>query len=266
MANQSNIIYPPTSTSNPSFARHDSLLTVGDLKTRYLHGVSIKDNFGNDLPESAYQSYIFTAISNFEHEFGVTINPTTFEEEHDYNINEYQNYGFMQLRWKPIISVEFVKVQYIKNNTLLQYPDDWLRIYREPAQIHITPTSGAISSFSLDGSGFLPQIFGIKRRYPQLFLVKYTAGFEDNKIPWLINRYIGLKAAIDALNIAGDLILGAGIASQSLSIDGLSQSIGSTSSATNAGYGARIIQYLKEIESITPVIRNFYTGLNFRVC
>jgi len=65
-------------------------------------------------------------------------------------------------------------------------------------------------------------------------------------------------ASIGPFNIFGDLIAGAGIATISLSLDGLSQNVGTTSSATNAGFGARIIQYLKQIKEQMPQLRRYY--------
>lgn len=59
-------------------------------------------------------------------------------------------------------------------------------------------------------------------------------------MPMDLINLTGKLATFGPLGIAGDLILGAGIAAQSIGVDGLSQSISSTSSATNAGYGARI--------------------------
>jgi len=61
--------------------------------------------------------------------------------------------------------------------------------------------------------------------------------------------------------VLGDLISGAGIAAKSLSIDGLSQSISTTSSATNSGYGARILSYQKRITKELKTIRSFYKGV-----
>ena len=74
-----------------------------------------------------------------------------------------------------------------------------------------------------------------------------------------------MKASLGPLNIAGDLIAGAGIATKSISIDGISQSIGTTASATNAGYGARIIQYDKQIKDQMATLRNYYLGMQMVV-
>ena len=74
-----------------------------------------------------------------------------------------------------------------------------------------------------------------------------------------------MVASLNILNPAGDLIVGAGIASTSLSIGGLSQSINTTSSATNAGYGARIIQYQKDYEALLNNVRAKYRGISIGV-
>ena len=76
---------------------------------------------------------------------------------------------------------------------------------------------------------------------------------------------MGRYAAIHILNIAGDLVAGAGIANKSASIDGASTSVGTTASATNAGYGARIIQYRREIKELLPLIRRKIHGMTLRV-
>ena len=79
----------------------------------------------------------------------------------------------------------------------------------------------------------------------------------------LIMRAIGLVSALLPLNVAGDLIAGAGVASQSLGLDGLTQSVTTTASATSAGYGARIIQYTKELQQTIERLRSKYRRMNF---
>ena len=69
---------------------------------------------------------------------------------------------------------------------------------------------------------------------------------------------IGLRAAMLPLDIAGDLIAGAGVANSSISVDGISQSIGTTSSPTNAGYGARVLQFAKEYQATVNALRGKY--------
>ena len=51
----------------------------------------------------------------------------------------------------------------------------------------------------------------------------------------------------------------------SLGVDSLSQSISSTSSATNAGYGARVIGYQDQIKNTLPTLISKYGGFTCSV-
>jgi hypothetical protein len=70
-----------------------------------------------------------------------------------------------------------------------------------------------------------------------------------------VKHLIGMRAAISLLNLAGDLTLGVGIASRSVSIPGLNRSVNTTQSATNAAFGARILEYIKEIKQLLPILK-----------
>ena len=71
----------------------------------------------------------------------------------------------------------------------------------------------------------------------------------------------GKIAASYALNPAGDMIGGAGIASKSQSFGGVSQSISTTSSPENAGYSARLKRYDAEIKAAKIRIRKRFHGI-----
>ena len=92
-----------------------------------------------------------------------------------------------------------------------------------------------------------------------------TCGFEQNRIPTIINNAIGLIAALRILSIAGDLVVGAGIASSSVGIDGLSQSIGTTASAMYGAYSARMEDYKNELKKIEKILKKVY-GKTIKHC
>lgn len=81
-------------------------------------------------------------------------------------------------------------------------------------------------------------------------------------LPSDIKQCIGYKAALLPLDVAGDLIAGAGIATLHVGVDGLSQSLGTTASATNAGYGARVLQFERELKALLPALRAKYKMIN----
>lgn len=90
-----------------------------------------------------------------------------------------------------------------------------------------------------------------------------TFNWSVNDVDPMVIRAVKLLSAMLPLNIAGDLLLGAGIASQSISIDGLSQSVASTASATSAGYGARLINFNNELKTVMKTLRAKYRKMNF---
>lgn len=259
------IVHPELATGSPGFDRYDNIPTVKILKERYLHGVNFQDDTGEPLKSSAFRFYIKQAISYVEHELEITIVPTTYNNEpHDYRSEEYDAWSFIQLRHKPVISIDSVRFRITKDNDLVEMPDAWIHVQNKTGQIQIVPASGALASMNFGNTSLLPRNGFFNVDWPSFYAITYTAGFERNRIPALITHVIGMKAAIQALNIAGELILGAGIASQSLGIDGLSQSVGSTASASYSGYGARIELYEDDIKKAMLVLKKYY-GKNVKI-
>jgi hypothetical protein len=85
-------------------------------------------------------------------------------------------------------------------------------------------------------------------------------------IPADLKHAIGVKGAtLLLLHVAGDLILGAGIATQSLSVDGLSQSVGTTSSAMYSGYSSRVESLEKQYTMLIKALRGQYKITQFGV-
>ena len=93
---------------------------------------------------------------------------------------------------------------------------------------------------------------------PMAVSINYKAGMEKEEIPHNLLDWIFKYAAITIFEVWGDQIIGAGIASASVSIDGLSQSIGTTQSAMYGGASARILEYRKDLEELTPIIRKYF--------
>lgn len=84
-------------------------------------------------------------------------------------------------------------------------------------------------------------------------------------VPEVLIRTVGLLAAILPLDIAGDLIVGAGIARFDISVDNLRQEVDTTSSATNSGYGARILSYKNTLKAYMKALKADYQAIKFGV-
>jgi len=85
------------------------------------------------------------------------------------------------------------------------------------------------------------------RDLQSLFLLDYETGYENcQDVPDEFRNIVKKLAAVTLMNIYGDGKLAA-IASRSVNLNSVSESISTTLSATSATFGARIIQYQKEI-------------------
>jgi hypothetical protein len=87
--------------------------------------------------------------------------------------------------------------------------------------------------------------------------------WQVHTVPQSLIKTISQIAALLPLDIAGNLIASAGIASQSLSVDGLSQEIHTTASATSSGFGATIISYQKQIADTMSALKKKYSTVGF---
>ena len=265
----------PRLGSDPSTA---GILTLDELLNVYLFGVDLTDDSGNPYPDILFEWSIRYAIDWLEKELDIKIRPTRIVERYDHYFRDYQSWVFLKLRNSPIIDdirgnalVEAdqldpdatrVEIIWPSQNTALEFSQRWINIRPDDGQINIIPAAGTISQFLITAGGsFYPLLAGYRDFVPDLFRVSYTAGFPAGQVPHELRELIGKKAAMGPLNTAGDLIAGAGIATLSLGIDGLSQSLGTTSSATNSGFGARILQYSKEIKEALPTLRRYYKGI-----
>ena len=243
------------------------LMSVGDLKTNYLFGLDLTDDSGTPYPDTLYEHFIRSAVSWLEHRLDIPIAPRSIEDEaHDYFREDYNKYIWMHLKEYPVISVDEVRLVLPGEQVVQVFEPEWVHVQKESGQLQLVPGAGSAGSILLGASGaWIPFIYGGNKFIPDAFRVDYTAGFEPGRVPPLILDLIGKKASFGPLNIAGDLLGGAGIASQAISVDGLSQSFNTTSSATNAGYGARLIQYGREIKEVLPMLERYYKGLRFTV-
>lgn len=238
------------------------LITVAELKARYLHGVDLRDDNGNELPDATLEHYIRSAQAAIAKDLDILLEERTIvDEARDFYGNDYHQYSYIRTSFRPLNQVDRIVAKWPVGSGVIEFNDEWIKADYVSGQINLVPTSGTISAFLVQQDGaFLPMLTG--RDYiPSLFRIDYTAGFKTGEVPIDILEVIGMAASLGPFNIAGDLIAGAGIANKSISLDGLSQSIGTTSSATNAGYGARILQYEKQIKEKMTNLRAYWKGM-----
>lgn len=261
----------PTLTLNIKYKKNTGLiLSARELKALYLYGVNITAKDGTNFPDSSLEFYIKSAQDEIERYLSIKFIKKLISQTQHFNRSEYVN-NF------PIIQVDFPINKSLSLVGLLNkieqivYPQEWLTQFESSEgtfrrTLSIVPNG--VSSVSGNQDVILlgtATNLGIQRFHtiPNYWNYQYETGFDCDKLPFELINAVGMLASIPVFDISGDLILGAGIASQSLSIDGLSQSLSSTSSATNAGYGARILSYQKQVKSTMDKLKNIYKGIQF---
>jgi hypothetical protein len=247
----------------------DSVLSVKELQDLYLYGVNIQSKDGSNIPTYVWETKIKSAQEELERLLAIRFKRQLITETLTYFRDDYLNNLPILNTSLPVVKAITLRGR-INNIEQIVYPREWLSSYEsseESATRHISLIPSG-SSTSADTNvlliGVMAQL-GLRslNLVPQYWTVQYITGYKNP--PMELVDIVGKWAAVQMFHIAGDLILGAGIASLSLGIDGLSQSISSTSSATNAGYGARIIGYLKDIENTLKRLKGSYSGINFAV-
>lgn len=243
----------------------NSAFTTEELIQNFLFGIDLSDSKGNPFPKALIISYINSAIAYAESLFDICLSRQEVEAEpHDYERSDYTNWGYVQLWKRPILEVKALRLMY-GTRPAWEVPQDWLKIDKNSGKIQMFPSSGSVTSMIIGASGAIYGLYNSWDYAPQMWEVDYVAGMDANNLPAHLKELIYKKAVIGILQVWGDLILGAGIASSSISIDGLSQSIGTTQSAMFGGASARCEEYRKDIEALIPVLRQKYGGIRMTV-
>lgn len=241
------------------------IISPSELRDLYFYGINIVAKGAGVLKDETFISTIKFAQAEVENLLGIKLFKTFLSEDKSYYLDDYKNWTFIKTSY-PVMSPYALEGK-IGSQKQINFPKEWLSSKMSSSEdyhrrINLVPNqNGDASAIGIIYRGGLPY-WGLTSydNIPQYWTVQYMTGF--NKIPQDLVAFISKLATINIFHIGGDLILGAGIASFSLGIDGLSQSISTTSSATNAGYGSRILGYIEDMKRSLPYLVSKYKGIN----
>ena len=246
-------------------SKNDLPLSAEQLAERYFFGITLTDQSNNQMTNQSIEFYIKAAIKSIEGHLNIKLKKQIIEESLSYNLNDYKSWGFLPTSY-PVLQPHSLQ-GFLGKIEQVNFPTEWLSAKKsnDPTSAHraiyIIPTVGNTNHNSVVYSGITPHMgwFG-RKTIPNYWTVKYCTSFDI--VPEDILDFVGKLAAINIFHQLGDIILGAGIASQSVGLDGLSQSISTTSSATNAGYGARVTGYIDDLKRMKVDLKNKYDGIS----
>ena len=240
------------------------VLSPQDIRDIYMYGINTVSADGRPLPDDVIEMYIDSAQEEIEAYLSIKLIPQLFTESLHYRYSDMIQWGRMDVSYPVIKPVKLVGA--ISGLQSIEYPIDWMSARQASDEtyfrcINIVPSTPLTNHPLVTGT--LPMPMYNSSAIPNYWTISYYTGYI--KPPNDLINFIGKLAACNVFNNLGDLILGAGIASQSISIDGISQSIATTSSAENSGYSSRVKAYLEDLKVSLPRIESKYKGFMFGV-
>lgn len=260
---ETTVVFPAHAVSSPGFDRFGTLINADDIKRKYLWGCKLTNQQGVEIPDEVITHHILEAVSFIEHTLNVTITPTTYTEHPDFRNNEYNSWCLLNLQHAPIIDITSLGVQFVSSQTLIAFPHEWMRIYNLAGQVQLTPTSGTLGSWSMSIGGvmILPGGFLARNDFPQLFECVYTAGFEQDKIPFIINSLVARWACLQILAMLGNLVIGPGLAGYAIALDGASQA----ATKLPDPYAVLAQQMMNAFNAELSCAKTYYNRINLQV-
>jgi hypothetical protein len=224
-------------------------LTVPDWKARYLFGIPDTDPAtGASFAATSYQYHLDLAYATLSDLLDLPILPEEIvDERHDYYAEDYQNWAWLHLKRYPLVQVTSVKGRFPQNQVAVDFPSEWIVVDRMAGHLQMIPTGGTISQFMIGSSSLFLPLIQRGSYIPQFWSVDYLAGFPEGQIPMDINDAAAKIACMSVCSILGDLLGGVGVLGGSIGLDGLSQFISMTKTATTSGFYSRILQYRTEL-------------------
>lgn len=247
-----------------------NLPKVAEIKDTWCFGLPLYDENGAEMTDPSIQLHIDSAIANIERRLGIFLKPTVImsnpdergltegtdydkeEPAYDFDAKNYGNWGFLQLKERPVQKLLGMKLVYPNGATIVDFMQSpkWIKLYKSAGQVHLVPYAGDPTILSAMGTGGYAFVTGqINRNMPQMLYVDYVAGYPLGQIPADIRNAVAKQAAIEVLTIAGDAVM-QGITSVSTSIDGLSENTSTAVSADATLYSAHINKYQKDIDNL----------------
>lgn len=217
------------------------------------------------MPDEVLDNQILAATTMLEDYLHIKLNRTAISESRDFIGSDWQAWNFMKLSY-PIQCM--VGLEGYKGTTRqVIYPKSWLSVRKNPTEkvasrlLYMVPNQNAQTNEQLVFSGIMPNLssYGHSKQIPNYWRARYITGFKE--IPADIKFFIGKFAAINTLVLANSFLQRTpGVASESLSLDGLSQS--TSISIQNGIFASTIKTYQEDLKNELIRLFDVYAAVN----
>lgn len=249
------------------------VFSVSEFKEQFLWGIPLCNPVtGQKITDDTIKQKLLASQKFLEEYIGVKLFKQVVEESKDYVREEYFQWGFIKTSWQ--INEPISLIGCLNNQQQINYPKEWLTTKKSSenlqlkyTQLYIVPNgqNNATTQFLAVNYSQYFSFYGA-RIIPNYWKVRYCTGYDQ--IPQDLIETIGMMATVSILPIIEMTIGGVGghmfgLASQSLSMDGLSQSV----SKANGGniFGQRIKLYGDQLLKKLAQLRSIYGGIKFDV-
>lgn len=231
----------------------------------YLTDIPLRGLGGELLTDDVIEQKIISATVELENFLSIKFGKQCISEYQDFERDQFRNWGYIKANYL-IAELDNLRGQ-LNFANIIEYPSSWLsydRSLEKKRNIQIVAgqqglEGGITNSFSAIFTGQFPMWRSINSDWiPNYWYFEYVTGFDE--VPADLLEVVGKMTTTQVMAILGDIAFGAGIASKSISIDGLSQSINTTQSAENSLYSARIRQFDKELTRQLKLLKNRYNA------
>ena len=232
----------------PGFERVEPLISVDKLKRQFLFGIPLVSQLtGEEMTDDTIKEIIAQAVSDFETATRVPVSPVRIKDRFDFRRPDDLAFSTRQLTRWPVIEVEALHALFpgrMDGRTMpnidpvndpenqaasqeIEYPSSWIEIEGDSGLMRIIPKSGSLVNADISfiaTTGYRSILLGGLKEWPSLWRVTYRAGFDQDKIPGVVNKLIGTFAAIQVISNCYPALSPAN--SFGIGLDGMSQSIG----------------------------------------
>ena len=240
------------------------LLSAAEVIFLFLTDIPLRGLGGEKMDDIAIEEKVRAETETLENYLSIKIPKQIVSERRDFVKDEFINWGFIMADYL-VQSVRRLEGR-INNVTQVTYPIEWASTRQGQdisRNIYIVPAAQSPTNqteLAVMYTGKFPLFAYLQGQHiPNYWSFDYETGYDT--IPRDLLDAVGKLATIQVLAILGDVAFGAGIASKSLGMDGLSQSISTTQSAENSLYSARIRQYQKELDKAVKRLKGRYSGI-----
>lgn len=213
------------------------------LRQTYLLGIDLGEAWCGAHGDAAMQQFLNMAINDVQEKLGIRFARQRVVTDPDsdqvlgvdydllgerlmyFRPSTTVNHYAIPLPYAHVTSIERVRLFYLERE-VFRVPEDWISFTSKEGILRVYP--GILSSVvqtTWGGFDMLAFAYGTRDYVPAAWSIDYTFGY--GRVDMNVAQYIGLTAAIQVLSMAASgKDLGGGIASESLSMDGTTETIG----------------------------------------